>query len=207
MRPRRSGRKARILVTGFDAFGREKTNPSALIVERLRDDEIQGADLTRAILRTSYRKSERAIRELLRLVRPDAVLCLGLASRSARLSLEVLAVNADHAEAADNSGEGRLRRVIDLHGPRVLESRLPLERIRRALARARVPAEFSYHAGTYVCNHVFYVLMRALRNRPRVPAGFVHLPPARSLVRKGLALKRILEGVRIILRVTASAIR
>ena len=34
----------------------------------------------------------------------------------------------------------------------------------------------SNSAGTFVCNHVFYALMHALRDRPEVRAGFMHLP-------------------------------
>ena len=43
---------------------------------------------------------------------------------------------------------------------------------------AGIPAEISQTAGTYVCNHVFYGLMHALRNVPAVRGGFVHIPYA-----------------------------
>lgn len=39
-------------------------------------------------------------------------------------------------------------------------------------------ASVSFSAGSYVCNHVFYELMRKLDSEPRdVIGGFVHVPP------------------------------
>ena len=40
----------------------------------------------------------------------------------------------------------------------------------------RIPAAMSLSAGVYVCNAVMYSTLHALRSRPRVPAGFIHLP-------------------------------
>ncbi len=39
-----------------------------------------------------------------------------------------------------------------------------------------IPAVVSQTAGTYTCNHVFYLLMHELRDRPGTRGGFVHLP-------------------------------
>lgn len=50
-----------------------------------------------------------------------------------------------------------------------------------AARRVGVPAEVSLSAGSFVCNQVFYVLLHALRRRPRVAAGFVHVPWAPEL--------------------------
>jgi len=45
-----------------------------------------------------------------------------------------------------------------------------------ALQAKDVPAAESLSAGSFVCNHLFYGLMHALRRRRSVQAGFVHLP-------------------------------
>jgi pyroglutamyl-peptidase len=39
----------------------------------------------------------------------------------------------------------------------------------------------SQTAGTFVCNHVFYGLMRTLARRRGVRGGFIHVPPAAAL--------------------------
>ena len=59
----------------------------------------------------------------------------------------------------------------------------------------------SQTAGTYVCNHVFYGLMHALRRKPGVRGGFIHVPNAG---RGGMPLDDIVEGLHIALRVAAS---
>lgn len=163
----------KILVTGFQPFGGRRSNPSEWIARRLRG-------VVPAVLPVTWRGAERRLLALLRRHRPDAVVALGLASSSARLRLEMVALNVDHAEAPDNARERRARRKIAPRGPWVRETRLPVDAILAAWRRARVPGGVSYHAGTYVCNHVFYVLLGATR----VPAGFIHVPPrakARSL--------------------------
>ena len=42
----------------------------------------------------------------------------------------------------------------------------------------RIPAAVSQTAGTFVCNHVFYGLMRIVTRRRGLRAGFVHVPYA-----------------------------
>ena len=63
----------------------------------------------------------------------------------------------------------------------------------------------SQTAGTYVCNHVFYGLMHALRRRPGVRGGFVHIPyapaqAARHAGAPGLATDTVTAALRIVLR-------
>lgn len=181
----------RILVTGFTPFGGRRSNPSAWVVRRLDASGIPGVRVVGAVVPTSYRGCERALTRLLRLHRPRAILSLGLASRRARLAIEMIALNVDHAEERDNARERRERRKIRPRGPWVLETRLPVDRLLDALRRERVPCGVSYHAGTYVCNHLFYTVL----HRTRVPAGFVHLPPARRMKPRAM-----LAAVRVLLR-------
>lgn len=204
---RHPSRRLRILVTGFDVFGRERFNPSEWAVRQLKDDEIRGVELVRVVLPTSYRRAELGMRELLRKVRPDAVVSFGLAAKRSSFVIETVALNVDHAEERDNDGKRRLRRKIDPRGQELLETRLPVDVLLRTMKRARIPCDVSYHAGTYVCNHLFYVLLRGLRNRPGIPAGFVHLPPVKRVLGRGLSEKKLLSGVRTILTGVAKECR
>jgi pyroglutamyl-peptidase len=45
-----------------------------------------------------------------------------------------------------------------------------------ALRKRGIPAVVSQTAGTFVCNHVFYGLMHALRRQTKVRGGFIHVP-------------------------------
>ena len=175
-------------------------------MRQLKDDEFPKVELLRVLLPTSYRKSALAMKDIFRRLRPDAAVSFGLATGSVRFRVEMLAVNADHSPMADNTNRRRLRKKIELRGPAVVETQLPVDPILRAMKRGGVPCDVSYHAGTFVCNHVFYLLMRRLRNRPGVPAGFVHVPPVRRPLRKGLKQGQILAGVRGIVRVVAKSL-
>ena len=141
------------------------------------------------VLPVNYAKAGKEIRRLLARTRPHAVVMLGLAERRRTLSLEAVALNVDHSEEKRNR---RWRKPIGA-GPWVRESGLPLDRLYRLLRRARIPANISYHAGTFICNHVFY---RALENC-RVPCGFIHVPPTRwvSLRCQMRAVRLVMEAI------------
>ncbi len=165
-----------VLLTGFRPWGRIGVNPSGEVASALGGH----------VLPVDYDRAAREVLRLIRTERPEAILMLGLAEGRRRIGLEALALNVDHCE------EGRYRRwrrPID-RGPRVLESRLPLDGIHRRLSLARIPVSISYSAGTFVCNHVF----REALTHSRVPCGFVHLPPTRRI-----SLERQLRAVRLIL--------
>ena len=152
-----------MLLTGFEPWGREQRNPSGEVALALGGQ----------VLPVDYAAAARAIKGFLRR-RPDAILMLGLAPGRTSIALEALAVNVDHCE--ERGAQWRWRRPIG-KGPLVLPTRLPLDPIYRRLSRARIPVRVSHHAGTFICNHVFYVALAA----SKVPCGFVHLPPFKAI--------------------------
>src|SRR6266851_3757345 len=77
--------------------------------------------------------------------------------------------------AREAIGVANGKRVVT-GGPDAYFSRLPLASILQALRRRNIPVELSLSAGVYVCNSMMYATLHALRRRPRVPAGFIHLP-------------------------------
>ncbi len=171
-----------ILVTGFEPWGKHKRNPSGELAQ-----EVGGV-----VLPTEYRASERALLAAVRKHRPRAVVMLGLAETRKKLSVEMVALNVDHADIPDNARDRRQSRRIG-RGPLALETRLPAKRLVAALKAARVPVALSYHAGTFCCNHVFYVALSKLR----VPCGFVHVPLFKT-VPKAVQLRgirRIVEAL------------
>ncbi len=159
--------KPGVLVTGFEPWGKHKTNPSGELAKALGG----------VVLPTEYRASEKALLDAVSERRPRAVVLLGLADTRKKLSIEMIAVNVDHADVADNARDRRQSRPIDRAGELGLPTRLPARRLLDAVKAARVPVALSYHAGTFCCNHIFYVALRRLA----VPCGFVHVPPFRAV--------------------------
>lgn len=183
----------RVLVTGFEPFGGESVNPSAVAVAaaaRSAAAGLLGADvrLATAVLPVSL---ARALPELDRAVAafaPDLVLAFGQAGGRCGVTPERVAVNLEEAAEPDNTGAVLAGRPVVVGGPPAYLSTLPVRAVVAALHDAGIPASASTTAGTYLCNHVFYGLMHAVAGGLRgsagcpVRAGFVHVPYAHGQV-------------------------
>jgi pyroglutamyl-peptidase len=167
----------RVLLTGFKPWGTERRNPSGEVARALGGH----------VLPVEYAAAGRRLRALIRAVGPDAILMLGLAPGGKTVALEALALNIDHSE---DPGHRRWRKPIQ-KGPLLLPTRLPIDALHRALSQAGIPVRISHHAGTFICNHVFYVALAG----SRVPCGFVHVPPFTSIPKE-----RQVQAVEVILR-------
>jgi pyroglutamyl-peptidase len=202
----------KILLTGFEPFGPVRVNPSEQIVRRIGqrvEEEARGReamDLRAEVLPNEFVAADRRIRRLIREFRPDAVLCLGVAPQRDRISLERFALNLDDDSLPDNAGRCRAGRRIAPSGPAAYWSTLPLERFLRQLERRGIPVSYSNHAGTYLCNHVFYVARHEIEKMDSgALCGFVHVPPLQEKTRhkgpRGLALSTMVEAVECCLEV------
>lgn len=180
-----------VLVTGFEPFGDNAGNPSALLA-RMAGDE---PGVVGAVLPVTWDGAVAGFAGLVERHRPAAALAFGLAAGTDRIRVERVALNLDDAEAPDNGGEVRRGRRIVEDGPVGHWAGLPVDAMVDALRAAGLPAGPSAHAGAYVCNHLFF----SARHRwPGLPAAFVHLPPpaAAGLTPDGLRLAaRVLIGV------------
>jgi len=167
----------RILVTGFEPFGGEPSNPSEAAVRRLAELGVPGAALRTLILPTCFDGAlERAVAAV-RAAEAEIVLGVGLAGGRAGLSLERVAVNLDDARLPDNDGAQPIDRPVVEGGPAAYFTRLPVKRMAAAIRAAGLEASLSNSAGSFVCNHLFYGLCHlAETSLPSLRAGFVHIP-------------------------------
>jgi len=160
----------RILLTGFEPFGKASSNPSGEIVK-----QISGDNIVTAILPVAYAKSAERLLVLIEEHNPDVVICLGQAEGRTQITPERIAINLDDARLADNEGIMRNEVPIVLDGPVAYESTLPIKEIVKAINKAGVPAAVSLSAGAFLCNHVFYVAQDHFKGT-KVRSGFVHVP-------------------------------
>ncbi len=201
----------RVLLTGFDPFGGETVNPSWEAVRRLDQQTVRGHQVVALQLPTCFGQSLRALRTALARYTPVLVICVGQAGGRSRVSLERVAINIDDARIADNAGKQPVDKPVIRGAPAAYFSTLPIKAQLRALQAAGLPAEISQTAGTFVCNHVFYGLMHALRDTPQVRGGFVHIPflPEQAVAHAGapsLGLDVIVASLALIVD-TALALR
>ena len=109
-------------------------------------------------------------------LQPAIAVPSGVDTGESVIRLESLARNDAYGE--DEAGVF-LDEAIDPQGAPLLESSLPLADLLEALDQAGHPAGISDNAGTYLCNYIFYLLMRRLEVDPPTPqsiGGFIHVP-------------------------------
>ena len=160
----------KVLLTGFEPFGKATLNPSGEIVK-----QISGDNIVTAILPVAYAQSAEALLALIEHHKPDVVICLGQAEGRTQITPERIAINLDDARLADNVGVMRNDLPILVGGPVAYESTLPIKAFVEAINAAGVPAAVSLSAGAFLCNHIFYVAQDALKDT-KVRSGFVHVP-------------------------------
>jgi pyroglutamyl-peptidase len=167
-----------VLLTGFAPFGGEASNPSWDAVAPLANKRIGGHRIVVRQLPVEFGASLQVLQAAIRETKPALVLCVGQAGGRAQLSIERVAINIDDARIPDNADACPIDVPIVADGPAAYFTTLPIKAMLVAMREAGIPAEVSQTAGTYVCNHVFYGLMHALRGKPRIRGGFIHIPYA-----------------------------
>jgi pyroglutamyl-peptidase len=194
------------LVTAFEPFGGETVNASLEAVRRL-PARIATIGIATRILPTSFARAPAALERAIANVKPDIVLCVGLAADRAALCVERIAVNLQDARIADNDGATPTDLPVIPGAPAAYFSTLPVKDAVAALHAVGLAAEVSNSAGTFVCNHVFYSLMHlvASHNRPMC-AGLLHVPRVRRLGDDvpAMAIEDIVRGIVIVLETAAS---
>ena len=160
----------KVLLTGFEPFGKASSNPSGEIVK-----QIAGANIVTAILPVAYAKSAERLLALIAEHNPDVVISLGQAEGRTQITPERVAINLDDARLADNEGVMRNDVKILEDGPDAYFSTLPIKEIVEAIQTKGIPAAVSLSAGAFLCNHVFYVAQNKFAGSS-VRSGFVHVP-------------------------------
>ena len=189
-----------ILVTGFEPFATSSLNPSGEIVKALIGD-----DLVSAILPVVFGQASSQLKELIRLHKPSAVLCLGQAEGRSAMTPERIAINLDDARIADNAGNQPKEQKIIANGADGYFSTLPIEQIVTSMKAAGIPASISLSAGTFVCNHIFYVMQDYLKDSS-ITSGFMHVPLMDEQRREfptlpTMPIRQMIAGVEIALNV------
>lgn len=195
-----------ILLTGFEAFGGEKINPSWEAVKQLDQLIIDEHQLIARQLPCSFTGSSQRLIQLLEELQPQIVLNIGQAGGRLDISLERVAINLDDARIADNLGAQPIDQTIIKDAPSAYFTNLPLKAILQTARSNGVPASISYSAGTFVCNHVFYTLMHWINTvNPAIKGGFIHIPylpeqAAALVAQPSMTQETVISGLKIIIK-------
>lgn len=199
----------RILLTGFEPFDGERTNPSWQAVRVAAGHPMPGLTLATAELPCVFGDALTALRAAVDATDPDLVVCVGQAGGRPDLTVERVAINLDDARIPDNAGARPTDRPVVPGGPAAYFATLPVKACVAAVRAAGLPASVSHTAGTFVCNHVFYGLLHlAATERPGLRGGFVHVPyaPGQVLDRSAPALPvaAVADGLRAVAATAAA---
>jgi pyroglutamyl-peptidase len=156
----------KILVTAFEPFDQKSSNQSSMIARSLLLDHVEIL-----ILPVAFKLAFQTLENHLKTCHYDMIIMLGEGPNKV-LHLEHVALNIMHARIPDNLGYQPLNTPID-DGPLSLKSTLPLKQFSEILNKHNYLYNDSYHAGTYVCNDLFY---RVMRLNLTIPCGFIHVP-------------------------------
>ncbi|MGN1021507.1 MAG: pyroglutamyl-peptidase I [Aristaeellaceae bacterium] len=168
-----------ILITGFEPFGGDSVNPSweavSLLPERVGDNRV-----CRLRLPVVFGQCGQRLMQAAEEIRPDAVICCGVAKGRTEVTPELLAVNWRMGAIADNAGIRYEGEKIDPDGPDAIMTALPVNRMVAAIRQAGLPGRLSLSAGAYVCNDLYYALMRG-QARYGYRGLFIHVPAESEL--------------------------
>ena len=198
-----------ILVTGFTPFGDEVINPSWEAVRRLHDEHIAGHRVVAHLLPTAFDDSHRELDSVVREVEPAIMIGVGQAGGRSRLSIERVAINLQDARLPDNTGAQPIDEPVIPGGPAAYFSTLPIKAMLAALQSEGLPVEISNSAGTYVCNHIAYLMLHLAAQRRGVRAGFMHIPympeqAVRLAQAPSMAKGDVVRGLTLAMHVAAS---
>ena len=162
----------RVLITAFEPYDRWTENSSWLTLVELTKNLPAAPQVTTRRYPVDFATvKERLAQDLAS--QYDVALHLGQSPGSSRVHLESVGLNV--------GGRSQLlpeefQPLVD-DGPVAYRSTLPLSQWAKKLRAASIPAQVSYHAGTYLCNAVLY-LTHHIAARQRLPtrATFIHLP-------------------------------
>jgi len=190
-----------VLLTGFEPFGGDATNPSGDAVRAVGMRWTGAERLIVDVLPVAFDAAGTRLRQLLDEHHPDVVIATGLAGGRAQVTPERVAINLADARIPDNDGAQPVDLPVVEGGPTAYFATLPVKAIAAALGDAGIPAAVSHSAGTFVCNHLMFTALDAAA--PDTRAGFVHLPYARESAPEGtpsLPLDDIVRAVELTVR-------
>jgi pyroglutamyl-peptidase len=161
-------------LTAFDAYEPWKSNASWLALIELTRDMPANIDITTRLYPVDMTTMKERLSVDLK-EKYDVILHVGQAPNSACIQLEEFAVNV--ATSGCTSEAAETAQVICGSGPDAYRSRLPVREYARSLRSAGIPARVSFHAGTFLCNAIFYWSCRITEDLELpTKSTFVHVP-------------------------------
>ena len=193
----------KILLTGFEPFGKNAVNTSYEAVLQVRN--IEGLTFKKVCLPVTWGGAGKMLCDEIDAFDPDAVLMCGLASGAEAIRVERVGINL-RGSIRDNDGkfprgDAPGESPIDLGGADAYFSTFNYAKILQSLKEEGIPANYSFSAGTYICNLVLYSALKKNKDdKTDRKVGFIHVPDATEFVGdngKSLSLDTIVRAIEV----------
>ena len=176
-----------VVISGFGPYHDLRVNPAFAVPDALAEMNARDrrtfsgemdvqVDVTAVHLPISFEQAWPILERTLQSTVPDIVIATGIKHASRGVSLERCATNHVDSRRRDALNVAPDSGPIDPDGPAAFWTRLPLRAILARFAAHGIASTLSSDAGTYVCNAVFYDLLKWASAHTKVLAGFVSFP-------------------------------
>ncbi len=164
----------RVLITAFEPFDRWSENSSWLALLELTRSLPEAPKVVTRRYPVHFAKAKERLSEDLA-ADYDFALHLGQSSQTGRIELEAIGLNVG---GEPGQSPDQFQSLIP-GGPAAYRTALPLARWASLIREDGIPAQVSYHAGTYLCNAVLYLSQHvAAEKKLKTRSTFIHLPLA-----------------------------
>jgi pyroglutamyl-peptidase len=171
---------AKILLTGFEAYGHTPHNPAEAVARTLGDKLVRQTEIVARIVPNNFFECIDFVWAAITEIEPDVVVMMGEYGGRATITVERIAQNLNDSTRyglADNTGRSLQGQLTAPDGPAAYYATLPIRAMVKAMREAGIPSDISDTPGTFCCNHLMYgVLHRIFRNDLAMRAGWIHLP-------------------------------
>lgn len=148
----------KILLSAFKPFNNSLNNYSEEVLKYIDDVE-------KIVLDVLYDKSYETLSNNYNLDEYDLIIALGEARSRQVLTIEVQAKNISSCSLKDNSGVLKQNEKIIANGEEIINTKVDIKKYENII-------EFSYDAGKFVCNNIYYHLLYNYPNK----SLFIHIP-------------------------------
>jgi pyroglutamyl-peptidase len=171
---------AKILLTGFEAYGHTPDNPAESVARTLDGKLIRGSEIIARIVPNNFFECIDFVWASIAEIAPDIVVMMGEYGGRATITIERIAQNLNDSTRyglADNNGRSLQGQLTVHEGPAAYYSTLPIRAMVKAMRESGIPSDISDTAGTFCCNHLMYGILHRIysKNLP-IRAGWIHLP-------------------------------
>lgn len=170
----------RVLLCGFEPFGDRVVNNAWEIAKAFEGSP----DIDVLKLPVSFNRAHRFIEGVLKKQHYDFVLMLGETSFTPDyVRLERLAINYKDSSKPDNDGITADDEDLIPGAPKAYFTAFPVKKVAEILKEKEYRIKVTNSTGTFVCNSVYYNILRYLseNNLPQI-ALFVHLPVSTEII-------------------------